>query len=45
MKLTVEQAHSVETKKGVSRCVNCKQIEPSLQQPCPRAPVPAPSPD
>ena len=41
MRLTTEQTHSLErTKKGVSRCSRCKEIEPDLKKPCPKAPEP-----
>jgi len=38
MRLTVEQIHSMETKEGVSRCSNCKEVEPDLKKPCPKDP-------
>ena len=44
MKLTTEQAHSPETKKGVNRCSRCKKQDPDLTEPCPKGKIsPAPS--
>jgi len=37
MKLTTAQAHSMELKNGINRCVRCKKRDPDLTKPCPKA--------
>lgn len=36
MKLTLEETHAPRLKRGVNRCIKCKQVDPDLTKPCPK---------